>query len=185
MLPEYLATISHFDKNAGKFDLLVDIPRVSIQPRLGGIGHIAAAQSRYLRALLEARRLVENGLMKSIRYVIPAIMLCATGLLQAQVAIGGVGNSSCDVWIKARKAPAGLAMETITEAMMTSWVQGYLSSKNSTGTTVKMVLEVPDPTSIKVVLDRGCALMPDALIFAVADDLANTLTAMYQSQKRK
>jgi len=123
--------------------------------------------------------------MKSIRYVIPAVMLCATGLLQAQVAIGGVGNSSCDLWIKAREAPAGLAMETITEAMVTSWVQGYLSSKNSTGTTVKMVLEVPDPKSIKKVLDRGCALVPDALIFAVADNLANTLTEMYQSQKRK
>lgn len=131
------------------------------------------------------RRLAENGLMKPIRYVIPAIMLCATGLLQAQVAIGGVGNSSCDVWTKARKAPAGQAMETITEAMMTSWVQGYLSSKNSTGTTVEMVLEVPDPKSIKKVLDRGCALVPEALIFAVADDLANTLTEIYQTQKRK
>ncbi|RIX84032.1 hypothetical protein D3H34_04740 [Acidovorax cavernicola] len=76
-------------------------------------------------------------------------------------------------------------METITEAMMTSWVQGYLSSKNSTGTTVEMVLEVPDPKSIKKVLDRGCALVPEALIFAVADDLANTLTEIYQTQKRK
>ena len=145
----------------------------------------AGHRVRHLRATFEARRLVENGLMKSIRYVIPAIMLCATGLLQAQVAIGGVGNSSCDVWIKARKAPAGQAMETITQAMMTSWVQGYLSSKNSTGTTVKMVLEVPDPESIKMVLDRGCALMPDALIFAITDDLANSLTGIYQNQKRK
>lgn len=112
-------------------------------------------------------------------------MLCATGLLRAEIAIGGVGNSSCDAWTKARKAPKGLAMETITEAMMTSWVQGYLSSKNSTGSTVKMVLEVPDPISIGKVLDRVCAQMPEALIFAVADDLANTLAEMFQSQKRK
>lgn len=128
--------------------------------------------------------------MKSIRYplllAVLAVLavLASTGFAQAEKAMGGIGVAKCDVWIQARKTPQS-DNEVVTEAMVLSWVQGYLSSKNSDGSEGKMVLSVPDPKAINRVLDMVCEKDPEAQIHAVAYDFANSAMELYQGKKRK
>jgi len=121
--------------------------------------------------------------MKSTRYILLAVMLAATGLAWAETAVGGMGVATCDVWLQARKTPRQ-DNEVVKEAMVLSWVQGYLSSRNSDGSEDKMVLDVPDHKLINRVLDTVCARNPEAKIHAVAFDFANSLMQLYQSKKR-
>ncbi|MGJ7526829.1 hypothetical protein [Variovorax sp. GB1P17] len=122
--------------------------------------------------------------MKSTRYILLAIMLAVTGLARAESAVGGIGVVKCDVWLQARKTPRQ-DNAVVTEGMLLSWVQGYLSSKNSDGSEDKMVLSVPDHKLINRVLDTVCAKNPEAQIHAIAHDFANSAMELYQSEKRK
>lgn len=122
--------------------------------------------------------------MKSTRYIFLVVMLAVTGLARAESAVGGIGVVKCDVWLEARKTPRQ-DNAALAEGMMLSWVQGYLSSKNSDGSEDKMVLSVPDHKVIKRVLDTVCAKNPGAQIHAVAYDFAKSAMELYQSEKRK
>jgi len=122
--------------------------------------------------------------MKSTRYILLAVMLAVTGLAWAESAIGGIGVVKCDVWLQVRKTPQQ-DNEVLTEAMVQSWVQGYLSSRNSDGSEDKMVLAVPNHKLINRVLDTVCAKNPEAPIHAVAYDFANSAMELYQNKKRK
>lgn len=131
---------------------------------------------------MEAIGLVDNGFMKFIRFVIPAIMFCATGLSHANSAIAGAGIQTCEAWTNARKVQRKQAKDAVAEAMMLSWVQGFLTSKNSNGATI---LDVPDADVLGVVMDKSCAEAPKEQIFSIADELANVLVRRYSNQKRK
>lgn len=133
---------------------------------------------------MEARCLIHNGFMKSIRYILSTLMLAATGLAQAETAMAGIGSASCGVWLDARKKPQQ-DREAIIEGLVLAWVQGFLSSKNATGAKGSSVLDVPSPETIEKVIDKICGDNPDWKIYIVADTFATVLIDQYRGGGRK
>jgi hypothetical protein len=117
--------------------------------------------------------------MNSIRYILAAAILASTGLAKAELAIGGIGVTTCDVWLDARKEPQE-DRSAIIESLVSAWVQGYLSSKNVENSSLKMVLSVPSSSVINTVLDLECATARDSKIYPIAEALAKNLRALYQ-----
>ncbi len=138
----------------------------------------------YAEGLRQARCLTDNGFMQSIRYILTAVMLSTAGLAQAETAMAGIGSASCDVWLDARKKPQQ-EREAIIEGLVLAWVQGFLSSKNATGSKGKSVLDVPPPTSIELVMDKICGDNPDWKIYIAADTFATVLIDQYRGGGRK
>ncbi len=109
-------------------------------------------------------------------------MLFATGLSRADTVIAGAGGETCEAWTKARKVQNRQPKDAVADSMMISWVQGFLSSKNSNGATI---LDVPDVSVLRFYTDKVCGRTPEAKIFSIADDLADLLIEQYSEKKRK
>ncbi|WP_143080778.1 hypothetical protein [Variovorax sp. YR750] len=122
--------------------------------------------------------------MKSIQYILLAVVLAATGSAQAEKAMGGIGVAKCDVWLTARKQPRPES-EAVVEQVVLAWVQGYLSSKNADGVEDRMLLDVPSHGVINRVLDHVCGENPGLAIYLVADDFARLLMKQYREKKHK
>jgi len=123
--------------------------------------------------------------MKTIRYILSALLLAGAGLAQAEQAMAGIGVATCDVWLNARKTPQP-DREAVIEGLVVAWVQGFLSSKNATGAKERgMVLDVPPPTSIELVMDKICGDNPNWKIYLAADTFATVLIGQYRGNGRK
>lgn len=98
-------------------------------------------------------------------------MLMAVALLNSKAVADppslmvGAADTACSHWIEARRAKS----RRVEEAMLLSWVQGYVSGINIADMT--HAVDLPDHRVIAAFLDKGCAAEPTSPIWIHARKL--------------
>jgi hypothetical protein len=103
-------------------------------------------------------------------------LACLTASIAANTAalaeesypIAGMGAASCGKWIEAREL-----REPSMDALLTAWVQGFLSGMNTQryALTRKEMVPLPDPPSILAYVDKYCRDNPLQGIFEASTKL--------------